>query len=151
MKSDANRIMNDYQRAKNELLSILIADKAADNPEWLTRFREFLAVNRALVDAEFGTVSDKEAWTYLAEHGLTDELRTVCEEALDDSALADPAEMIRRGAPRVIHSEAELKTYTDALVSLKAEKTTTKDEDEAIELLTVLIQHYEIGHPVPAG
>jgi mRNA interferase HigB len=36
------------------------------------------------------------------------------------TTLADPTEMIRLGAPRVIHNDAELAAYTDALFQLTA-------------------------------
>ncbi len=61
-------------------------------------------------------------------------------------ALANPAEMIRGGAPRCIHNDEELRAYTDALFQLTAKAGTTKNEDEAIELLTLLIEHYESEH-----
>lgn len=68
------------------------------------------------------------------------------------TVLANPAEMIHRGAPHIIHSDAELKAYTDALFSLTVRKKTTEDEDEAIELLTLLIERYEAErYPVPAA
>lgn len=64
--------------------------------------------------------------------------------------LADPAEMIRRGAPHVIHSDEELAEYTARLFKLTAKKKTTPDEDEAIELLTLLIESYEAErYPIP--
>jgi HTH-type transcriptional regulator/antitoxin HigA len=36
------------------------------------------------------------------------------------TALAKPAEMIAKGAPRAIHNDAELEAYTDALFQLTA-------------------------------
>src|SRR5579864_6832612 len=66
--------------------------------------------------------------------------------------LANPAEMIARGAPRVIHNDAELETYTDALFQLTALEEPTPSEQEAIELLTVLVERYEQEHyPIPAA
>jgi HTH-type transcriptional regulator/antitoxin HigA len=66
------------------------------------------------------------------------------------TAFADPAEMIRLGAPRVIHSDAELAAYTDALFRLTAKTETTPDENEAIELLALLIERYESERfPIP--
>ena len=50
--------------------------------------------------------------------------------------LRDPAEMIAKGAPRVIHNDAELEAYTDALFQLTALENPSRDEVEAIELLT---------------
>lgn len=66
------------------------------------------------------------------------------------TALANPAEMIRRGAPHLIHSDAELAAYTMALFELTAKPKPTREEKEAIELLTLLIERYETAHyPVP--
>jgi HTH-type transcriptional regulator/antitoxin HigA len=68
------------------------------------------------------------------------------------TVLANPAEMIHRGAPHLIHSDEELQEYTKALFELTAREETTPDEDEAIELLTLLIEHYEAErYPVPAA
>lgn len=60
--------------------------------------------------------------------------------------LANPTEMIRRGAPRVIHSEEQLEEYTRALFQLTAKRKLTSADEEAIELLTVLIDRYESTH-----
>lgn len=66
--------------------------------------------------------------------------------------LADPAEMIAHGAPRVIHNDAELEAYTRALFQLTAVENPTRSELEAIELLTLLVEHYEQEHyPIPAA
>ena len=66
--------------------------------------------------------------------------------------LADPAKMIAKGAPRVIHNDAELKAYTDALFQLTALENPSRDEVEAIELLTLLVERYEQEHyAVPAA
>jgi len=66
------------------------------------------------------------------------------------SALANPPDMIRRGAPRLIHSDEELATYTQVLFTLTAKSDPTPDEQEAIELLTLLVEHYETErYPVP--
>jgi HTH-type transcriptional regulator/antitoxin HigA len=68
------------------------------------------------------------------------------------ATLADPAEMIRRGAPRLIQSDEELAEYTTALFNLTANANPTPDEEEAIELLTVLIDRYESDHyPIPSA
>jgi HTH-type transcriptional regulator / antitoxin HigA len=68
------------------------------------------------------------------------------------TTLADPAEMIHLGAPHLIHSDEELEGYTKALFRLTAKEETTPDEDEAIELLTLLIERYEADrYPVPAA
>jgi HTH-type transcriptional regulator/antitoxin HigA len=64
--------------------------------------------------------------------------------------LANPAKMIRLGAPRLIRSDEELAEYTAALFNLTAKANLTPDEHEAIELLTLLIDRYESQHfPVP--
>jgi HTH-type transcriptional regulator / antitoxin HigA len=60
--------------------------------------------------------------------------------------LADPAEMIRQGAPHLIHSEEELAAYTQALFGLTAKSDPTPEEEEAIALLTLLIEKYEAQH-----
>jgi HTH-type transcriptional regulator/antitoxin HigA len=62
------------------------------------------------------------------------------------TVLADPAKMIAHGAPRVIHNDAELEMYTDALFRLTALKSPTGSEVEAIELLTLLVERYEQEH-----
>jgi HTH-type transcriptional regulator/antitoxin HigA len=59
------------------------------------------------------------------------------------TVLADPAEMIAHGAPHVIHNDAELAMYTDALFRLTALESPSPSEVEAIELLTLLIERYE--------
>jgi HTH-type transcriptional regulator/antitoxin HigA len=64
--------------------------------------------------------------------------------------LADPVEMIRRGAPRLIRSEEELAIYTRALLGLTAKPKPSATEQEAINLLTFLIEHYEtVRYPLP--
>jgi HTH-type transcriptional regulator/antitoxin HigA len=66
--------------------------------------------------------------------------------------LADPVEMIRRGAPRLIRSEEELTEYTRALLDLTAKPKPTAAEQKAINLLTFLIEHYEtVRYSVPKG
>ena len=66
------------------------------------------------------------------------------------TAFANPTEMIRQGAPRLIHSEDELTQYTQALFDLTAKPDPTPDEEEAIELISLLIDHYETEHyPLP--
>lgn len=68
------------------------------------------------------------------------------------TVLADPAEMIRRGAPHLIHSDEVLAEYTATLFNLTAKEETTPDENEAIELLTLLIERYEADRfPLPAA
>ncbi len=68
------------------------------------------------------------------------------------TVLADPAEMIAHGAPRVIHSDAELEMYTDALFRLTALESPSSSEIEAIELLTLLVDRYEQEHySIPAA
>ncbi len=66
------------------------------------------------------------------------------------TALANPTEMIRRGAPHLIHSDEELAKYTQALYKLTAKSRRTPEDEEAIELLTLLIERYEAErYPVP--
>jgi HTH-type transcriptional regulator/antitoxin HigA len=66
------------------------------------------------------------------------------------TALANPTEMIRQGAPHLIHSDEELAKYTEALFKLTAKSAPTPEEEEAIELLTLLIERYEAErYPVP--
>lgn len=68
------------------------------------------------------------------------------------TVLADPAEMIAHGAPRVIHNDAELEVYTDALFHLTALENPSSSEAEAIELLTLLVERYEQArYPIPAA
>jgi HTH-type transcriptional regulator/antitoxin HigA len=59
------------------------------------------------------------------------------------TALANPTEMIRRGAPRLIHNDDELAEYTQALFDLTAKPDPTPEEEEAIELMTLLVERYE--------
>jgi HTH-type transcriptional regulator/antitoxin HigA len=66
--------------------------------------------------------------------------------------LANPAEMIAHGAPRVIHNDAELEAYTNALFQLTALDSPSRAELEAIELLTLLVECYEQEHySIPAA
>jgi len=66
------------------------------------------------------------------------------------TVLANPAEMIRQGAPHLIHSDEELAEYTEALFNLTAKPHPSPEEEEAIELLTLLIERYETErYPVP--
>jgi HTH-type transcriptional regulator / antitoxin HigA len=62
------------------------------------------------------------------------------------TVLADPAKMIAKGAPRVIRNDAELAAYTEALFQLTSLPRPTRSEEEAIELLTLLIERYETEH-----
>ncbi|WP_263375376.1 helix-turn-helix domain-containing protein [Granulicella aggregans] len=64
--------------------------------------------------------------------------------------LANPAEMIRAGAPRLIHTDEELAEYTEALFSLTGKAERSLGDEEAIELLTALIDRYESErYPMP--
>lgn len=66
------------------------------------------------------------------------------------TVLADPAKMITKGAPHVIHSDEELEAYTKALFRLTALENPTRAEQEAIELLTLLVERYEeTSYPIP--
>jgi HTH-type transcriptional regulator/antitoxin HigA len=62
------------------------------------------------------------------------------------TVLADPEKMIERGAPHVIRSEEQLDAYTKALYRLTAEARPTRAQREAIDLLTLLIERYEMEH-----
>jgi HTH-type transcriptional regulator / antitoxin HigA len=64
--------------------------------------------------------------------------------------LANPAEMIRMGAPRIIRSDEELAEYTEALFELTAKTNPTAIDEEAIELIGLLIDRYESErYPIP--
>jgi HTH-type transcriptional regulator/antitoxin HigA len=64
--------------------------------------------------------------------------------------LANPAEMIRLGAPRVIRSDKELAEYSRALFYLTAKARPTREERDAIELITLLVERYESERfPIP--
>lgn len=66
------------------------------------------------------------------------------------TVLADPARMIAKGAPHVIHNDEELEAYTKALFQLTALENPSRSEIDAIELLTLLIERYEeIHYPIP--
>ncbi len=68
------------------------------------------------------------------------------------TVLADPAKMIAKGAPHVIHNDKELEAYTSALFELTALENPSRSQEEAIELLTLLIECYEEKHyPIPAA
>lgn len=60
--------------------------------------------------------------------------------------LANPAKMIERGAPHLIHSEEQLAAYTKTLFRLTSIAEPTPAQIEAIELLTLLIERYEEEH-----
>jgi HTH-type transcriptional regulator/antitoxin HigA len=66
------------------------------------------------------------------------------------TVLADPVEMIRLGAPHLIHSDAALEKYTEVLFDLSAMPNPTPEQEEAIELLILLIERYESErYPIP--
>jgi HTH-type transcriptional regulator / antitoxin HigA len=67
-----------------------------------------------------------------------------------NTILANPAKMIARGAPHVIHNDEELEAYTTALFDLTALENPSQSEADAIELLTLLVERYEQEHyPIP--
>jgi HTH-type transcriptional regulator/antitoxin HigA len=71
---------------------------------------------------------------------------------MSTATLANPAKMIAKGAPHVIHNDVELRAYTEALFKLTALETPSSSEEEAVELLTLLIERYEEQrYPVPAS
>lgn len=66
------------------------------------------------------------------------------------SALASLPKMIQKGAPHLIRNDEELAEYTAELFKLTGKAKTTREEDQAIDLLTLLIEHYETErYPVP--
>src|SRR5258708_8623978 len=69
-----------------------------------------------------------------------------------NTVLADPARMIAKGTPHVIHNDEELEAYNNALFQLPALENPSRSEEEAIELLTWLVERYEETHyPIPAA
>lgn len=58
----------------------------------------------------------------------------------------NPAKMIEKGAPRIIHNDKELEAYTEALFKLSALEHPSPSEMDAAELLTLLIERYEDEH-----
>jgi HTH-type transcriptional regulator/antitoxin HigA len=65
---------------------------------------------------------------------------------MSTTLLANPAKMIAKGAPHVIHNDQELEAYTGALFQLTALANPSRSEREAIELLTLLVERYEGAH-----
>jgi hypothetical protein len=66
--------------------------------------------------------------------------------------LANPAEKIRRGAPPLIHTDAELAEQTDTLFELTAKANPTSEEEKVVELMTLSIGRYESErYPIPKG
>ena len=66
------------------------------------------------------------------------------------TVLANPVDMIRQGAPHLIHSDEELAVYSAALFDLTVKSDPTPEEEEAIELLTLLVDRYESQrYPIP--
>jgi HTH-type transcriptional regulator / antitoxin HigA len=66
------------------------------------------------------------------------------------TVLANPVDMIRQGAPHLIHSDEELAVYSAALFDLTGKSDPTQEEEEAIELLTLLVDRYETQrYPLP--
>jgi HTH-type transcriptional regulator/antitoxin HigA len=64
--------------------------------------------------------------------------------------LGNAAEMIGMGAPRLIQSDEELEEYTEALFRLTERPDLTRNEERAIELLTILVERFESErYPVP--
>ena len=57
--------------------------------------------------------------------------------------LANPVEMIQRGAPRLIRNDDELERYTEALFELTALDHPNAAEIDAINLLSLLVETYE--------
>jgi HTH-type transcriptional regulator/antitoxin HigA len=73
-------------------------------------------------------------------------------EEVSTATLANPAKMIAKGAPHVIHNDVELHAYAEALFKLTGLESPSSSEEEAIELLTLLIERYEEQrYPVPTS
>jgi HTH-type transcriptional regulator/antitoxin HigA len=51
--------------------------------------------------------------------------------------------MMEKKAPRVIRNDKELKVYSDVLFNLTALENPSEYQEEAIELLTMLVQQYQ--------
>lgn len=62
------------------------------------------------------------------------------------TVLANPVEMIVRGAPRIIHNDEELAQYTEVLERLDSLEHPSPEEIDAIELLSLLVSSYEDKH-----
>jgi len=76
---------------------------------------------------------DKDA-AILDPHGVRQPQKPGSEDSKETSTvLADPAKMIGRGAPRVIHNDQELEVCTDALFRSTSLENPSASEDEAIE------------------
>jgi HTH-type transcriptional regulator/antitoxin HigA len=68
------------------------------------------------------------------------------------TVLVDPAKMIAKGAPHVIHNDAELAAYTEVLFRLTSLARPSRSDQEAIELLTLLVERYEeTNYPIPSA
>jgi HTH-type transcriptional regulator/antitoxin HigA len=68
------------------------------------------------------------------------------------AAFADPVVMIEQGAPRLIRTDEDLARYTEALFKFTAKAEPTEAEEEAIDLLSMLIERYERErYPVQAA
>jgi len=65
---------------------------------------------------------------------------------MSTTVLANPAKMIAKGAPHVIHNDEELEAYTEALFKLTAMVNPSPSEMDAIELLGLLVERYEDEH-----
>lgn len=65
---------------------------------------------------------------------------------MSTTVLANPAKMIAKGAPHVIHNDEELAVYTEALFKLTAMENPSPSEMDAIELLGLLVERYEDEH-----
>ena len=59
------------------------------------------------------------------------------------TALANPVDMIRRGAPRLIRNDQELEEYTRVLFGLTSKTRRSRAQEEAVDLMTLLIERYE--------
>jgi HTH-type transcriptional regulator/antitoxin HigA len=57
--------------------------------------------------------------------------------------------LIQNGAPHLIHDEKTLAGYTEALFSLTGKESPNRNEQEVIDLLTLLISDYESRYRIP--
>jgi HTH-type transcriptional regulator/antitoxin HigA len=61
----------------------------------------------------------------------------------------NPVALIQQGAPRRIQNDRELEQYSEALFALTTKNKANKAERETIDLLTLLIEDYELRFALP--
>jgi hypothetical protein len=78
--------------------------------------------------------------------------RSIFFDGQNEPSFSKPGGSDRARRPHVIHNDAELEAYTDSLFRLTARENPSPAEDEAIELLTLLVERYEQEHySIPAA